>query len=235
MTFGAANSRIKALSYPRIFIPCDIASLLLQAAGGGLASAASHKNESVTTGDNILVAGLAFQVLTLLIFMCLAVDFARRTLKRMRELGEQEALDPTHAKLRESPRFRAFLGALSLATICIFTRSVFRVVELGEGWTGHLIRDQTLFIVLEGAMVVLAVLALNVFHPGLCFREGYVKEEKKAKAGGRTWFGKKRMAAAHRKKHGVTPSPEPEQEAPNTEIERDVRPGKSFEKKEHEL
>ena len=235
MTFGAANSRIKALSYPRIFIPCDIASLLLQAAGGGLASAASHKDESVTTGDNILVAGLAFQVLTLLIFMCLAVDFANRTVKRMRELGEHEALDPTHAKLRASPKFRAFLGALSLATICIFTRSVFRVVELGEGWTGHLIRDQKLFIALEGAMVVLAVLALNVFHPGLCFREGYVREEKKPKTGGRTWFGKKRTAATHREKHGATPSPEPEQEAPVSGIEKDTGHGKVYEKKEHEV
>jgi len=62
MVFGPENSRLKPLSYPRIFIPCDVISLLLQAAGGGLASAASHKNNSPDTGDHILVAGLAFEL-----------------------------------------------------------------------------------------------------------------------------------------------------------------------------
>ena len=33
--FGPKNSRVKPLSYPRLFIPRDVASLLLQAAGGG--------------------------------------------------------------------------------------------------------------------------------------------------------------------------------------------------------
>lgn len=75
-------------------------------------------------------------------------------------------------------KFRLFLVALTLSTICIFIRSVYRVVELGEGWDGALIKNQTLFIVLEGVMVVIAVLVLNAFHPGLCFREGYIKGPK---------------------------------------------------------
>ena len=180
VTFGPDNSRIKPLSYPRIFIPCDVFSLVLQALGGGMASTASHQNKSPDTGDHIMVAGLAFQVLTLLVFMLLCADFAIRTLRRMNAMGDA-ALDPTHAKLRGSFKFRAFLLALALATICIFIRSVFRVVELGEGWEGSLIKDQKLFIALEGAMVILAVLVLNAFHPGLCFREGYVKKVKAAK------------------------------------------------------
>ncbi|MCJ1307990.1 hypothetical protein MMC25_001640 [Agyrium rufum] len=217
MTFGPENSRIKPLSYPRIFIPCDIVSLMLQAAGGGLASTASHKNESVVTGDNILVAGLAFQVLTLLVFICLSLDFVFRTMRRMRSLGDA-ALDPTHAKLRQSLKFKCFLGALSLATLCIFIRSVFRCVELGEGWTGHLIRDQVLFIALEGAMVALGVLSLVFFHPGLCFREGYDirMKAKEVKAGKKSLFGRKKNVAAqdaeatheevvHEKPDGLTP------------------------------
>ncbi|KAL8954127.1 MAG: hypothetical protein Q9222_000009 [Ikaeria aurantiellina] len=182
-TFGAENSRIKPLSYPRIFIPCDILSLVLQALGGGMASAASHSNKSPKTGDHIMVTGLAFQVLTLLVFMILCADFAVRTIARMNRMGES-ALDPTHATLRRSNKFRAFLVALALSTICIFIRSVFRVVELGEGWEGALIKNQTLFIVLEGVMVVIAVLVLNVFHPGLCFREGYVRKPKGERSSG---------------------------------------------------
>lgn len=183
LTFGAENSRIKPLSYPRIFIPCDVASLLLQAAGGGLASARSHANESPAVGDNIMVAGLSVQVATLFIFIILAADFGIRTWRRTKQMGK-EALDPTHAKLRESRAFKGFLIALAFATLCIFTRSVYRVAELSEGWNGHLIKTQKYFIGLEGAIVGAAVLALNAFHPGLCFREGY-------EARGAFGFGKK--------------------------------------------
>ncbi|MCJ1321115.1 hypothetical protein MMC15_006459 [Xylographa vitiligo] len=171
-TFGRENSRIAPLSYPRIFIPCDVASLLLQAIGGAMASIASHQNKSPDNGDHIMVAGLAFQVFTLLVFMLLCADFAIKTLRRMRTMGDQ-ALDPTHAKLRQSWSFKTFLVALALATVCIFIRSVYRVAELSEGWEGALIKNQNLFIGLEGVMVVVAVLSLNAFHPGLCFREGY--------------------------------------------------------------
>lgn len=90
-----------------------------------------------------------------------------------------DALDPSHAKLRGSWAFKGFLMALVLATICIFIRSVYRVAELGEGWEGHLIKTQHLFIWLEGFMVILAVLSLNLFHPGFCFREGYVSKWRK--------------------------------------------------------
>ncbi|KAF2793980.1 RTA1-domain-containing protein [Melanomma pulvis-pyrius CBS 109.77] len=173
LTFGAHNSRIKPLSYPRIFIPCDLASLLLQAGGGGFASAASHSDKDPTVGNNIMIAGLAVQVFTLLVFIILAADFAWRTFRRTKTLGSTDALDPTHARLRASWAFKGFLIALSFATLCIFTRSVYRVAELSEGWTGRLIKTQSYFIGLEGAIVGLAVLALNAFHPGLCFREGY--------------------------------------------------------------
>ncbi|KAI9732921.1 MAG: hypothetical protein M1818_007354 [Claussenomyces sp. TS43310] len=159
--FGPDNSRITPESYTRI------------AAGGGLASAESHENKSSELGDHIMVAGLAFQVLTLFVFICLCIDFAIRTRRRFASLGEaafdQNAL---FVSLRGSWRFKGFLAALTLATICIFWRSVFRVAELSEGWSGAIIRKQNLFIGFEGVMVIVACLSLNFFHPALCFKEG---------------------------------------------------------------
>ena len=87
------------------------------------------------------------------------------------------ALDPKHGALRSSAKFRAFLVALALAIFCIFIRSIYRVAELSEDWTGALIQNQHFFIGFEGAMVVVAVLVLNAFHPGYCFREGYVQKK----------------------------------------------------------
>lgn len=37
--------------------------------------------------------------------------------------------------------------------------------------------DEPLFIGLEGVLIAVTCLALNAFHPGLCFREGYDKPD----------------------------------------------------------
>jgi len=171
--FGPENSRIAPETYTRFFIPCDLVSLLLQAAGGGIASSASHQHKSTAVGDHLMVAGLAFQVATLAIFIGLCTDFALRTHRRYRSLGEA-AFDqnPHFVTLRQSKKFKGFLVALALATTCIFWRSVYRVAELAEGWTGNLIKRQWLFVGFEGVMVIVACLALNAFNPAFSFPEG---------------------------------------------------------------
>jgi hypothetical protein len=92
-------------------------------------------------------------------------------MRRHREL-DGASFDPKFSALRSSIKFRGFLAALTIATICIFVRSVYRVAELSEGWTGYLIKQQGLFIGLEGVMVLVAVVVLNFFHPAFCFTEG---------------------------------------------------------------
>ncbi|KAF1931828.1 uncharacterized protein M421DRAFT_406130 [Didymella exigua CBS 183.55] len=167
-TFGTENSHIKQLSCPCIFILCDIASLVLQALGIGIASVKNQQNEDPTVANNIMIAGPAFPVITLLIFIILALDFASRIIGRICRLGH-DALDPRHAKLPNSWQPKGFIVALSFTTLCILPRFVYRVAELSEGWSGHLIKTQRYFIGLEGAVVLAAVLSLSLFHPGLCF------------------------------------------------------------------
>ncbi|KAF2453975.1 RTA1 like protein-domain-containing protein [Lineolata rhizophorae] len=190
-TISPAASRIPPAWYPRIFIPCDVISLLLQAAGGGLASARTHANEDPSVGNDIMIAGLAFQVITLFCFICLSVDFGLRAWRKVRAAGAGAVLaQEAHlVRLRHSARFRLFLAALAFATLCIFTRCVYRVAELSDGWNGRLIKTQSFFIGLEGAVVGAAVLALNACHPGLCFKEGDTVER------GAFGFGRRRKAA----------------------------------------
>jgi hypothetical protein len=59
--------------------------------------------------------------------------------------------------------------ALALATLTIFTRSVFRVAELSGGFGSYLANDEVLYMILEGAMVIIASTALTVMHPGIGF------------------------------------------------------------------
>jgi hypothetical protein len=180
---GMANSRIEPRIYPTVFITCDVISLALQATGGGIASVRVHQGEDTKTGDNIMIAGLGFQVFTMLVFILLALDFAVRTFRSSRQASALVTLESENAALRRTWGFRGFLAALSLSILCIFTRCVFRVAELSKGWEGELMKKQHYFVGLEGAVIVAAVFMLNMFHSGLCLRE---KAQRAGKSNGST-------------------------------------------------
>ena len=59
--------------------------------------------------------------------------------------------------------------AIALATVTIFIRCCFRVAELKDGFSSGLANNEAAFMVLEGPMLIIAVLALTVFHPGTVF------------------------------------------------------------------
>jgi hypothetical protein len=148
-----------------------------------------------------MIAGLSVQVCTLLIFVLLALEFAIRTVRRTRQIGVLGALDCEHANLRKSWQFKGFLVALSMSTLCIFTRCVYRVAELSHGWEGHLMKDQNLFIGFEGSIILVAVLLFNLFSPGFCFKESsYIRPQtdSTSRIGQRMWYGRKKPMAVVR-------------------------------------
>lgn len=55
---------------------------------------------------------------------------------------------------------------LTRATVLVYIRSIYRMAEFLDGWGGPIITDQTLFDLLDGVPVFLAMVALNVFYPG---------------------------------------------------------------------
>lgn len=84
-------------------------------------------------GTNVMIAGLAWQVFTILIFMILCAEYAYRVSRSTREQ------DNTYADLRQSKMFKYYLYSLTFAILCILTRSVYRLIELSQGWEGELI------------------------------------------------------------------------------------------------
>ncbi|KAI1861897.1 hypothetical protein JX265_009400 [Neoarthrinium moseri] len=166
--FGNHNSRIPSRWYTRIFIPCDVVSLILQGTGGGLAAAGDDK-ATTDNGTDIMIAGLVFQVVTLLVFIGLCVDFSISTFRNFKVNGSTALNDdPAVVNIRRSVMFRGFLAALALSTTCVFIRCVYRVAELSEGWTGPIMAREDLFIAFEGGLISVAVLVLNVFNPIIC-------------------------------------------------------------------
>ncbi|RHZ58029.1 hypothetical protein CDV55_100580 [Aspergillus turcosus] len=157
-------SRLKPRTYTIIFVLCDFLSLVLQAAGGAITSTADNDQPDLRqTGINIMIAGLASQVASLGIFLCLCADFAWRVYKN------PDKLDPSMHHIRKTLKWKAFLIGLTVATLAIFVRSIFRVAELREGFDGPLANDEVMFMILEGAMMVIATLCLTALHPGYCF------------------------------------------------------------------
>ncbi|KAG9731184.1 RTA1-domain-containing protein, partial [Aureobasidium melanogenum] len=153
-----SSASFKPALYYQIFIPCDIISLVLQAVGGAMSS---QSNGSSQAGVDIGLAGLAFQVFTLLFFIILAVQYAFRYRKdRKSGRAKSAGLDG---------RFKLFLICLSLSLVLIFIRCAYRIYELSDGYGGSALHDQGLFIALESCMIMAATLLLNIGHPGLVF------------------------------------------------------------------
>ncbi|KAF5009328.1 hypothetical protein FDECE_4426 [Fusarium decemcellulare] len=158
---GEAISRIKPRSYTTFFLGCDIVSLVVQAVGGGIAASTPVTNQPmIDTGTNILVAGLSIQVACLFAFSACSLEFFWRVRKNP-ELRNPEFMD-----LVTSKRFKTFLFALFGATAFLFVRTVFRAVELSEGFAGKLANQEVEFMILDGVMVILACISLTVCHPG---------------------------------------------------------------------
>ncbi|KAF5635596.1 phospholipid-translocating ATPase [Fusarium tjaetaba] len=150
-------SRFSPKYFYWIFIPSDIISLILQAVGGAV-SVVSTAQEDVKTGEDVSIAGLVFQVVTLLCFVALFIDYVVRASK-------------SPARYRLTKPILTFLFFLFLSTIFILIRCGYRIAELNGGYFSAIFRDEGLYIALESCMMCIAVLLLNAGHPGYAFKE----------------------------------------------------------------
>jgi hypothetical protein len=172
LVFGGQNSRIPPAIIPRIFITCDVISLILQGGGGALAAWYAQHEKMPDNGNYTMIGGLSFQALTLLVFLGLSVDFAIRTIKAKKMYGESAMNEDLVARrLRRNKRFQYLLFSLAVSAVLIFFRSVYRVAELSEGWKGYLMSNEKYVVFFESIPVAVAGLLQSVFHPGYCFRD----------------------------------------------------------------
>lgn len=163
--------------YTHIFIGCDVVALILQAAGGAIASLASPTSPSLQAGINTMVAGVAWQVFSLALFSLFSFEFWMH----VRDKKQTTPLNPVFADLRARRGFQPnFIVAVFVAGGFIFVRSVFRCAELSGGFSGPLANEEVTFMILEGSMIILACITLTAFHPGLVVgRESWTAASRK--------------------------------------------------------
>ncbi|KAK0222325.1 RTA1 like protein-domain-containing protein [Armillaria fumosa] len=176
---GPAYSRLSPRAYSIIFVSCDILSLVIQGGGGGIASSASDRNDlqGAKLGSNVMLAGIVFQLVVITFYAILACEFlvrythnrpvARLFARRKRSDSLVTLSSPNPPRGFLDTKIKIMIFALAFNTLCLFIRSIYRTIELADGWNGRIILTEVYFNVLDGAMVVLAIYTLNFAHPGV--------------------------------------------------------------------
>ncbi|KAM0723236.1 hypothetical protein Q7P37_001436 [Cladosporium fusiforme] len=163
LIYNASLSRLSPRTIALTFMTSDFLSLVLQAVGGAIADTADERALK-DAGINIMIAGLVLQAVSLTVFLGVSADFFLRVRKHGMDTSSS-AKSATRSRLA----FKAFLASLLVATLAILARSIFRAAELWQGFEGDLWNSEVDFMVLDGAMVALAVLLLSLWHPGPAF------------------------------------------------------------------
>jgi hypothetical protein len=143
--YGPEYSKLKPVLYTWVFIGADIFSIMLQAAGGGIASSADKGDrKKVQIGNNVIIAGIAFQVVTMALCGLLTLDFALRYIRRTKAAGK--TINWTSIN-----RPGIFCITSFFAYVFVLIRCIYRIPEMAGGWGGPKMRHEAEFMVLDGA------------------------------------------------------------------------------------
>jgi len=165
---GVEYSRLIPKWYTIIFCTCDVVSLVIQGIGGGLAATAPDL-EKANRGANIMLGGIVFQLVVIVVYSILAVEYFIRyhfqapITSRVPENKETEG----QARGEFTKKLKLMLYALAFSTTLLFIRAVYRTIELADGWEGEIISNELYFNVVDGAMVTIAMYTINLAHPGI--------------------------------------------------------------------
>lgn len=174
---GEQYSRLSAKLYSIVFTSADVVALMIQAFGGAKASAAVNNNTDPEPGAHVMLIGIVIQMIAITFYVILASEFfIRFQLNKPVRMKSYVHLDIEKKTLGRN--IKLMVAGLGFSTVVIFIRTVYRTIELVNGFTGIIIRTQIYFNVLDGAMIVLASYCLNFFHPGYLLADVIASERK---------------------------------------------------------
>lgn len=176
IVYGRNVSPIPPIWYFYLFISLDFFAILLQGAGGGVASSASNKGKDTQPGTNVIITGLMIQIVSMILFFGVCIHFIYRTCHEYSIMSGplpyraiNDGFEPRYQYIRNRKCFGPLVYAAGTTCLIIFIRSLFRVVELGLGWDNTLMENEIYFLVLESLMTCIAVIPITIIHPGVAF------------------------------------------------------------------
>ncbi|KAF3918540.1 hypothetical protein ABW21_db0208303 [Orbilia brochopaga] len=145
-----------------IFVSSDILSFFMQGIGAGIIAANVGSNDEPQTaedlqnkanaqerGSHIVMAGLIVQLIFFGFFTGAVLRFDLKT-----RAGHPNA------------KWRPLVYCLYVSCTCILIRSLYRLIEFAEGWTGYLMSHEVYFFILETLPMLICLVVFNFFHPG---------------------------------------------------------------------
>ncbi|CAE6422644.1 unnamed protein product [Rhizoctonia solani] len=142
----------------KIFLASDLFSFAVQACGGGMST--TNDLDKLRIGQKLFLTGLALQLASFALFSALYIVFLVRVYKSAPEIWHHNPPVPWHRN------WKTLAAALALSCVGILIRSVFRTIELSEGFRGHLATTESLFYGLDTYPLFVAVAIYVPFWPG---------------------------------------------------------------------
>jgi len=161
---GPCYSRLKPRMYAVVFLTADLVALTVQGVGGAIAAIAAGNDKNPDMGGRIMLGGIIFQMIAITIYMILAIEFIYRYLTD--KPFQRPDNDPPTGNYFLDKNMKAMLFGSAFSSIAIYVRSIYRTIELTDGWNGRIITTEIYFNTMDGAMILLAMYCLNFFHPG---------------------------------------------------------------------
>jgi hypothetical protein len=136
-------------------------------------------------GMRVVLAGVVIQVVSMLAFLVLWFYLLINGRKNTPAAAPQNIMNSItdgHVQTRlkwfkigrsmliGNQFLQLIVQGVTVATIAITLRSIYRVYQLHDGLVSSAFRNEILFHVFEGPMIIIAVLLLACVHPGWTFR-----------------------------------------------------------------
>jgi hypothetical protein len=135
----------------KTFVMGDVVSFLVQGSASGLMATGNNAQ----MGSNIVIAGLAIQVIMFGLFIITSIVFEVRMHR-----------SPTTEVFDDQINWLSRLRTLYAVSALILIRSVFRVVEYAAGNDGYPLTHEWMLYVFDSVLMIISMVIWGVWHPG---------------------------------------------------------------------
>ncbi|KAG8670600.1 hypothetical protein FPOAC2_09972 [Fusarium poae] len=171
--YGTQWSMMRPKLYPLVFVGTDIISIFIQVIGGGVMATSTTGKVNETTrklGEGLVIGGVAFQVINMLCCATLMLIYAKRRRASLRvgfeDLNRVESPSmPLENSTTMAKRTKVFCIILAVAYTAIIIRCTYRIFESLPATAAKVMRNETLFYVFDGGLILLATGLVTIFHP----------------------------------------------------------------------
>lgn len=140
--------------FPRVHARfCWAVLLSLERTGGGILASADDKKGN-DLGRNVILVGLAIQIIFFSFFFVVTIAFHRRIRQ-----------DPTPASTETRVPWITHIYVLYAVSALILVRSIFRVIEYAMGKDGVLVSNEVYIYIFDALLIFICVVTFNVWHP----------------------------------------------------------------------